>query len=207
MHHGMCRIWSSDKIFNSHQLKRKSTDSAPNTGTASTYMQQPHSSPHGTTRPQATETSAHQSAHLRNMLFNKIVNNYWNSVALDGNPWTWSTTYFSTSLCSHVKLYYDQRSVGQYVLVSGTPFGPATNFSSFYKLFLDSYTFNDARRPLWREVGSVVLSRAHFIDSIFGTPPTWRVVFLYIFRRRNRVAQLYPRALGMSIARYFCSSN
>jgi hypothetical protein len=23
---------------------------------------------------------------------NKIVNNYWNRVALDGNPWTWSTT-------------------------------------------------------------------------------------------------------------------
>jgi hypothetical protein len=25
-------------------------------------------------------------------IYNKIVNNYWNSVALDGNPWTWSST-------------------------------------------------------------------------------------------------------------------
>jgi hypothetical protein len=25
---------------------------------------------------------------------NKIVNNYWNSVALDGNPWTWLLTIF-----------------------------------------------------------------------------------------------------------------
>jgi hypothetical protein len=23
---------------------------------------------------------------------NEIVNNYWNSVVLDGNPWTWSNT-------------------------------------------------------------------------------------------------------------------
>jgi hypothetical protein len=40
---------------------------------------------------------------------------------------------------SQVKLYYDRRSVGQSVLVSGTPFGPATNFSSFLELLLDSY--------------------------------------------------------------------
>jgi hypothetical protein len=46
-------------------------------------------------------------------------------------------------LSSQVKLYYDRRSVGQSVLVSGTPFGPATNFSSFLELFLDSYCFND----------------------------------------------------------------
>jgi hypothetical protein len=38
MHHGTCQIWSSDKIFKSHQLKRESTDSAPNTGTASTHI-------------------------------------------------------------------------------------------------------------------------------------------------------------------------
>jgi hypothetical protein len=38
MHHGTCRIWSSGKIFKSHQLKRKSTDSAPNTGTTSTHI-------------------------------------------------------------------------------------------------------------------------------------------------------------------------
>jgi hypothetical protein len=38
MHHGTCRMWSSDKIFKSHQLMRKSTDSAPNAGTASTLI-------------------------------------------------------------------------------------------------------------------------------------------------------------------------
>jgi hypothetical protein len=33
-----CRIWSSDETFKSHQLRRKYTDSAPNTGTASTHI-------------------------------------------------------------------------------------------------------------------------------------------------------------------------
>jgi hypothetical protein len=59
---------------------------------------------------------------------------------------------------SKSKLYYDRRLVGQSVLVSGTPFGSATNFSSFLELFLDSYWFNDVGRLLWREVGSVVLN-------------------------------------------------
>jgi hypothetical protein len=44
------------------------------------------------------------------------------------------------------KLYYDRPSVGQSVLVSGTPFGPATNFCSFLELFLYSYWFNDVGR-------------------------------------------------------------
>jgi hypothetical protein len=30
--------------------------------------------------------------HLQVDNLNKIVNNYWNRVALDGNPWTWSNT-------------------------------------------------------------------------------------------------------------------
>jgi hypothetical protein len=40
---------------------------------------------------------------------------------------------------SQDELYHDRRSVGQSVLVSGTPFGPATNYSSCLELFLDSY--------------------------------------------------------------------
>jgi hypothetical protein len=38
MHHGTCPIWSSDKVFKSHQLKRKSANSEPNTGTASIHI-------------------------------------------------------------------------------------------------------------------------------------------------------------------------
>jgi hypothetical protein len=53
------------------------------------------------------------------------------------------------------KLYYGRRSVGQSVLVSGRHLGPATNF--FPSLFIDSHGFVDVGRPLWREVGSVVL--------------------------------------------------
>jgi hypothetical protein len=48
---------------------------------------------------------------------------------------------------------------------------PATNFSSFLGLFLDSYWFNNLGRLIWREVTSVVLCGTHFIDSIFKTPP------------------------------------
>jgi hypothetical protein len=36
---------------------------------------------------------------------------------------------------SEVKLYYDQRSVGQSILVSGTLFGPATNFSPSFLIY------------------------------------------------------------------------
>jgi hypothetical protein len=30
--------------------------------------------------------------HLQGVNLNKIVNSYWNSVALDRNPWAWSNT-------------------------------------------------------------------------------------------------------------------
>jgi hypothetical protein len=45
--------------------------------------------------------------------FNKIVNNYWNRVALDGNPWTWSNsrnrmkTFKFKIICVDVSWYYD----------------------------------------------------------------------------------------------------
>jgi hypothetical protein len=47
-----------------------------------------------------------------------------------------------------IKLYYDCRSVGQSVLVSGTHLGPATNFFLLYSIILDSYEFNDVGGPL-----------------------------------------------------------
>jgi hypothetical protein len=37
----------------------------------------------------------------------------------------------SIMISSQIKLYYDRRSVGQSVLVSGTHLGPVTNFSFF----------------------------------------------------------------------------
>jgi hypothetical protein len=48
------------------------------------------------------------------------------------------------------------------------------------------------------------LSWAYFIDSIFETPNLVGHVLVFI-SPRNRVAQLYPRALGLSIKfTYYC---
>jgi hypothetical protein len=99
------------------------------------------------------------------------------------------------------KLYYDRRSVGQSVLVSGTPFGPATNFSSFLELVLDGFWFNYVGCLLWREIRSVVLNSVQFIDSIFETPPTWRVMFLYLFPQEQGSSAVYcPFFLTLSLA-------
>jgi hypothetical protein len=51
------------------------------------------------------------------------------------------------------KSCYDQQSVGQSVLVSGT----RDQFFPF-SIFFDSFGFVDVWRPLWREVGSVLFS-------------------------------------------------
>jgi hypothetical protein len=58
-----------------------------------------------------------------------------------------------------LKLYYDRRSVGQSFLVSGTPFGPVTNFSSFLELFLDGFWFNDVGRRFSYQDDSDKLAR------------------------------------------------
>jgi hypothetical protein len=55
-------------------------------------------------------------------------------------------------------------------LVSGTLFGPATNFSSFVELFLDSYWFNDVGCPLWREVESIVFSWSYLLILFLRLP-------------------------------------
>jgi hypothetical protein len=47
---------------------------------------------------------------------------------------------------SQVKLYYDLRSVGQSVLVSGTHLGPVTIFSTFCNYC--RFGFSDLGRPL-----------------------------------------------------------
>jgi hypothetical protein len=62
-------------------------------------------------------------------------------------------------MCFKSNLYYDRQSVLQSVLVSCTHLGRATNFShSRFDYFLDSCGFVDVGRPLWQEVGSVVLN-------------------------------------------------
>jgi hypothetical protein len=80
-------------------------------------------------------------------------------------------------------------------------------------LLSDGWGFVDTRRPLWREDESVVynfcwsLPAQLFSDPSpaglmtvfyclrFETPPTRRARFPYL-SPRNRLAQLYPRALG-----------
>jgi hypothetical protein len=54
------------------------------------------------------------------------------------------------------KLYYDQQSVGQSFLVSGTHVGLATNISFSLKFYIDSCGFIILYLPLWREDRSVI---------------------------------------------------
>jgi hypothetical protein len=100
---------------------------------------------------------------------------------------------------SKSKLYYDRRSVGQSVLVSGTHLGPATNFSSSLIIFRQL-------RVCWCGATSLTRSRVcsfqflpstastaflkseshgtheHILLSLFlRLPPTWRARFLYLF--------------------------
>jgi hypothetical protein len=66
--------------------------------------------------------------------------------------------YLDTEQCGRIlstdrqsqksKLYYDRRSVRQFVLLSGTHLGPATKFSPSFLLFLGSNGFVDVGRPL-----------------------------------------------------------
>jgi hypothetical protein len=100
-----------------------------------------------------------------------------------------------------VKLYYDRRSVGQSILMSDTPLGPATNFSFFLELFLDRYWFNDVGRLLWREVGSVVFSWEQCIDSIFETPPNLEGHVPVFISPRNRVV---PPGIGFPVRYTYC---
>jgi hypothetical protein len=92
---------------------------------------------------------------------------------------------------------------------------PKTNFShSLFDYFLDSFGFVDVGRPLWREVGSVLSSfcRASPAQPFSDLSPTGLMSIVYclyfwdspnlegqvpvFISPRNRVAQLYPRALG-----------
>jgi hypothetical protein len=106
------------------------------------------------------------------------------------------------------KLYYDRRSVGQSVLVSGTSSGTATNLSSFLSS-VDSCKFVYVGHRPWREVGAVAYnccwaspaqsfsySSSTGLVTIFLLPQIWEPqpgspspIFI---STRNRAAQLYP---------------
>jgi hypothetical protein len=118
-------------------------------------------------------------------------------------------------LWSKLKLIYDRQSVGQSVLVSGTHLGPTTNFYFSLKLSLDSCGFVILLAPsltrgrvcnllyncFWALPEQSHLSRspteltAIFYCLIWDSPNLEGQVPVFI-SPRNRVAQLYPRALS-----------
>jgi hypothetical protein len=120
-------------------------------------------------------------------------------------------------ICKHfveVQVEVNLRPVGQSVLVSGAHLGPVTNFSFSLKFPLDSCCFI-ILYPLWREDGSVIYLYNCFWalpeQSLLGWSPTELTAVFYcliwdshnlegqvpvFISPRNRVAQLYRRALG-----------
>jgi hypothetical protein len=116
------------------------------------------------------------------------------------NHWLWVTS--KSELC------YNQRSVGQSVLVSSPHLGPNTKFL----LMSESCVFVDVGRHVWREDGSVVYSCcwSSTAQSSLGPSPAGLMTIFYCLRfdtanlegqvpafisPRNRVTQLYPQAL------------
>jgi hypothetical protein len=112
-------------------------------------------------------------------------------------------------------LYYDRRAVGQSVLVSGTHLGSATNFHSLiifrqlricwcevpsltrgrvcsFQLLLGFISAVILRSESHGTHGHISLSQIWDSPNLEGQVP----VFISF---RNKVAQLYPQALGVSI--------
>jgi hypothetical protein len=118
--------------------------------------------------------------------------------------------WISKSQMSKSKLCYDRRSVGQSVFLSSTHLGLTTRFL----LLSDSCGFVDVGRSLWREKWSAVYNCCWSspAQSFLGPSPAGLVIIFYYFKfetppnlegqvpvfisPRNRVAQLYPQALG-----------
>jgi hypothetical protein len=101
------------------------------------------------------------------------------------------------------------------------PWGPVINISFSLKFSLNSRGFIIFWRPLWRESGSVIYycCLASPTQSLSGLSPTGLKTIFYcsdywdspnlesqvpvFISPRNRVAQIYPRALGaLSVASY-----
>jgi hypothetical protein len=121
-----------------------------------------------------------------------------------------------------LKLIYDRQSVGQSVMVSGAHLGPLTNFSFAMRFSVDSCGFvvfvapsltrgrvcNSLLNCFWALPEQSLLSRspveltAIFYCLVWDSPNLEGQVPVFI-SPRNRVAQLYPRALGsLSAASY-----
>jgi hypothetical protein len=98
---------------------------------------------------------------------------------------------------SRFKLHYDRRSVGQSVLVSGTHLGPATLSPLLSLIIFRQLRIYWCGRPLWREVGSVVVIFLFCCTSLYLDSPNLEGRVPVFISLRNRVAQLYPRALGL----------
>jgi hypothetical protein len=105
------------------------------------------------------------------------------------------------------KSCHDRWTVGQSVLVSSTHLQPKTIFL----LLPDRCGFVDMGRPLWREDVSVFYNCCWSspVQSFSGSNPAGLMIIFYCLRfetpriyiPRNRVAQLYPHALGsLSVA-------
>jgi hypothetical protein len=124
---------------------------------------------------------------------------------------------FSDWLQLKLKLIYDRQSVNQSVLVSGSHLDPMSRFLCF---LCDDCGFLDVGRPLWQEDGYVIYLYNCFWalqeQLLFSRSPTELMTIFYcliwdypnmegqvpvfIFPW-NRVAQLYPRALGTNFCR------
>jgi hypothetical protein len=114
---------------------------------------------------------------------------------------------------SQVKLYYDRRSVGQSVLVSGTHLEPATNFFILPLIILDSYGFTYVGRRVC-SFHLFFLCWTSPAQPFTGVSPTGLKSTFYCFyfwdslnlegqipvfiSPRNRIAQLYSLAFGLS---------
>jgi hypothetical protein len=103
------------------------------------------------------------------------------------------------------RLFCDRRSVGQSVLMSGLHLRPMTRFV----LLSGICSLHVVGRPPWREDGSVILSYNLILlpgpspSELMTTPcclvwdfPNLEGQVPVFISPRNRVAQLYPRALG-----------
>jgi hypothetical protein len=128
---------------------------------------------------------------------------------------------------SKSKSHYDRQSVGQSVLVSGAHLRPATNFSSSLKFSSDSCVSCNFVAPsqtrglvcnllvqlLLGLVRAVTLgsksgrTHGHILLSLWDSPYMEGQVPVLI-SLRNKVAQLYPRALGsLSVVSYLITNT
>jgi hypothetical protein len=119
---------------------------------------------------------------------------------LQGLLWRWRQyilpKHWTPPICPHgvtnrkvkFKLFCDQRSVGQFVLVSGTHLGPMTRFS----LLSDIRDLNVVGCPRWWEDGSVLY--LYNVLSLFGHSPVELMTTSYCLIRTSEFPLMTCRA-------------